>query len=751
MQRKIVNFIKKDYVIAGLWCFAVAFVSFIYFIIRGHGFFVLTNDFNDQQIPFTIGLHNALLDGGLSGFSWDIDLGTSSLDGFSFYELGSPFFWISMLFPANAFPFIVAWLFMLKFTAAGVISCLYIREYVEDKKWAILGAVLYAYSGFSIANILFYHFHDVIAFFPLLLIGLERMMKERKYNLFIFSIFLNCIINYYFFVGEVIFLVLYYLCKYARGSFKGFLCGVAKCIACGIIGVGMSAFVFIPSVLFIMGNPRTSGFTGLLNMLFLDKNTYLYILKTLFLPAEPLTSISAIYNSNFASYGFYIPLIGFSLCFAYVIKNKKDWLSIIVVICFIGSFIPLFSEMFSLYSSGQMRWWYAFTLMAVLASVRFLDNIDKKALTWGFLLNVVLILGAALLIWSSQLVFISKRFLEITCIAIMGILVTWMMLKFLKKPWLVLQVSVSLLSATMLFITIHIYRDSSWMDYDGYRLRYEVAKDLNIPDEQYRFNDTMNLISMVAHVAGFTNQSSTDTNSIRDFEALFDFYDPVSAIPKNDIPGLAELLGGRYYLAFDDIEGKHLQEFNTAYGTMYLLERPACPIGYSVDSYISYADLMKLPVEARGIALLDSVVLDGDMVSDEMASLLESKTDVEIDLQKSVVDYVIDHMNGAVENFQLDGQGITCSSSYQNDTYVYFSVPYDKGWNATVDGHKTEIIQTGGMMMIKVPAGMHSIKLSYYTPGLKTGIIVSVIFWSIYIGVLLYTIKKNKMERNTNV
>lgn len=751
MQRKIVNFIKKDYVIAGLWCFAIAFMSFIYFIIRGHGFFVLTNDFNDQQIPFTIGLHNALLDGGLSGFSWDIDLGTSSLDGFSFYELGSPFFWLSMLFPANAFPFIVAWFFMLKFTAAGVISCLYIREYVEDKKWAIFGAVLYAYSGFSIANMLFYHFHDVIAFFPLLLIGLERMMDKKKYNLFIFSVFLNCIINYYFFVGEVIFLILYYLCKYMQGSYKVFLCGILKCIACGIIGVGMSAFVFIPSVLFIMDNPRTSGFTGLFNMLFLDKNTYLYILKTMFLPAEPLTSISAIYNSNFASYGFYIPLIGFSLCFAYVIKNKKDWLTIIVLVCFIGSFVPLFSEMFSLYSSGQMRWWYAFTLMTVLASVRFLDNIDKKALAWGILLNLVLIIGAALLIWSSQLVFISKRFLVITCVAILGIVLTWLILKYLKKTWLVLQVLVSLLSATLLFVTIHIYRDSSWMDYEGYRLRYEVAKDLNIPDDQYRFNDTMNLISMMAHVAGFTNQTSTDTNSIRDFEAIFGFYDPVSAIPKNDIPGLAELLGGRYFLAFNDYAGEYIQKFETEYGTMYLLEKPACPIGFSVDSYITKNDLMKLPVEDRAIALLDSVVLDDDVKKSEIVNSLTCTTDSDIDFGKSVIDYVNEHISGAVQDFNLDGNGMYCNCSYDKETYVYFSVPYDKGWTATVDNKETEIIETGGMMLIKVPAGIHSIKFSYYTPGLKIGVAVSVVSAVIYIGILLVSVNRNKFERTKDV
>ena len=75
MNMKIKDFLKKDYVKSGIICFVIAFLSFLPFVIKGEGFFVLTNDFNDQQIPFTIGLHNGLLDGGLSGFSWDIDLG----------------------------------------------------------------------------------------------------------------------------------------------------------------------------------------------------------------------------------------------------------------------------------------------------------------------------------------------------------------------------------------------------------------------------------------------------------------------------------------------------------------------------------------------------------------------------------------------------------------------------------------------------------------------------------------------------
>ena len=113
-------------VLTGLLCFLLAFLSLIIFVIQGDGFFIIRDDFNQQQIPFTTGLHNSIIDSGLSGFSWCVDLGSSTLQAYSFYEMGSPFFWLSMLFPVHAFPYVVAWIYMLKYIVAGIFSSLYL-------------------------------------------------------------------------------------------------------------------------------------------------------------------------------------------------------------------------------------------------------------------------------------------------------------------------------------------------------------------------------------------------------------------------------------------------------------------------------------------------------------------------------------------------------------------------------------------------------------------------------------------------
>lgn len=137
--------------------------------------------------------------GGIDGWCWNLDLGTSAINGLSFYNLGSPFLWIALIFPVRCFPYIVGFLYILKYTIAAVFSYLYIKLFVNDSKYAIIGALLYSFSSFQATNLLFYHFHDVVAFFPLLLYGLEKLIQEKQYfQLFVFAVFINCFLNYYF-------------------------------------------------------------------------------------------------------------------------------------------------------------------------------------------------------------------------------------------------------------------------------------------------------------------------------------------------------------------------------------------------------------------------------------------------------------------------------------------------------------------------------------------------------------------------
>jgi uncharacterized membrane protein YfhO len=67
---------------------------------------------------------------------------------------------------------------------------------------------------------------------------------------------------------------------------------------------------------------------------------------------------------------------------------------------------------------------------------------------------------------------------------------------------------------------------------------------------------------------------------------------------------------------------------------------------------------------------------------------------------------------------------------------MVFSIPYSKGWTAYVNGKKTKLLRANTMFMaLPLKAGFYNIELRYFTPGLKVGIILSILgfllFWRV--------------------
>mgnify|MGYP002514801741 CR=1 FL=1 len=73
---------------------------FIPFLVYDKGIFVYYGDYNAQQIPFYQLAHQAVRSGNI-GWSWTTDLGANFIGSYSFYTIGSPFFLLTLPFPAE--------------------------------------------------------------------------------------------------------------------------------------------------------------------------------------------------------------------------------------------------------------------------------------------------------------------------------------------------------------------------------------------------------------------------------------------------------------------------------------------------------------------------------------------------------------------------------------------------------------------------------------------------------------------------
>ena len=183
------------------------------FLIRDHGYFAMSHDFTAQEIAFNIFMNDTIKSGNLL-WNWGLDLGSNFLETFSFYNVGSVFLWFTLLFPAKVIPRVMGWMVILKFAVAGACAAAFLERHVKERWLVVMASLLYAFSGFQCSSVVFYHFQDPVALFPLMLLGLECLIEDNKKGRLALACVLNAFCNYIFFVGEVIFLVIYYIAKY---------------------------------------------------------------------------------------------------------------------------------------------------------------------------------------------------------------------------------------------------------------------------------------------------------------------------------------------------------------------------------------------------------------------------------------------------------------------------------------------------------------------------------------------------------
>lgn len=78
-----------------------------------------------------------------------------------------------------------------------------------------------------------------------------------------------------------------------------------------------------------------------------------------------------------------------------------------------------------------------------------------------------------------------------------------------------------------------------------------------------------------------------------------------------------------------------------------------------------------------------------------------------------------------------------------------FAIPFEKGWSIYVDGEKQEIFKANlGFQGIEVKEGTHQVELKYQAPGFLQGLAVSLLCWSVFLGLTYYFYYQGKPKKN---
>jgi len=151
------------------------------------------------------------------------------------------------------------------------------------------------------------------------------------------------------------------------------------------------------------------------------------------------------------------------------------------------------------------------------------------------------------------------------------------------------------------------------------------------------------------------------------------------------------------------------------------------PMGFTYEYVIGRDDLETVSDTARGNLLLRAMLLDEDAMerhSDILSPLPEEeKQNFDVD---SYYQDVENRRKYIANGFYHDRLGFGAKTDFPDEELVFFSVPWDEGWSAAVNGEPALIEKVNvGFMAVRVPAGSAEIRFDYRTPGLMKGLMIS--------------------------
>lgn len=744
-------------------CFGAAFVLFLPYIIQDGGYFFFWADYNAQQIPFYCMAHDAVRAGEF-GWNWSTDLGVNFIGSYSFYLIGSPFFWLTIPFPGECVPFLMAPLLMLKLAFSGLGAHLYLSRFVKSE-YAVIGAVLYAFSGFSFYNLFYNHFHEAMMYLPFILYALERRMDEGKRGLFALFVCLSALNNYYFFFGQVIFLLLYWIVRLWSGAWRVTAKNIIGTITEAVLGTAGAGLLLLPSFFAVIQNSRTSDFvTGWDALIYQSPSVFWETLLSFFIPPGLAGHFVFSEEQLWSAPALWVPLFGCTGLIAYLQSRKHtDWLRRLWFILIPCLFIPLFNQAFSMFNAFYYgRWHYMPTLMLILATLLTLNEDEtehpvnwKRAFWWSGGITVALAILLLVLplnpdpdewyrnLIGEQTIFYYGLFVIAGCgLAVFGKLL--LERKKSAKSFFTYAVVFCLVFAlTTGFTTITserrvgVERDCTREQYREERVKSLYTISLPHEDEQFfRIDSFDNNLGIFLEHSCLDAFHSIVPGSITDFYSSLNIERAMKSSSEPEHYGLRSLLSARYALDnrnhFIDEKGAcriEGWEETDSLGVWRVYEnKNFIPMGFTYDSYLTRTEYDALEEKDRELALLKTLVVE-DADEKTVSAYLSHGENADYTYEAFIEDCDA-RRDSASPDFTVTKHGFTATLTADSDTVAFFSVPFEKGWSATVNGKPAKILRTNvGFMSVAIPDGKSEITFTYETPGLFYGALISLAAW----------------------
>lgn len=697
---------------------------------------------------------------------WDpsIGFGSDIITTLNCYILGDPLGLLAVFFGPSTSEFGYNLLVIIRLFLSGITFLYYCRSMKLDEKGTIVGALVYVFSGFGLyASVKHPYFINSMIYFPLILVGIEKVFNKKSPILFITMIFISALSNFYFFYMLSLLMFIYavfrYFMLFKKIIFKDLFLYLSKFIFYYFIGLALASFTFLPSALSILNSTRV----GMENYipLFYTQKYYWNLFSSV------IASGSASYWSVLSFS--YIGLLSTVVLFT---EKKNYALKIAIILLSIFICIPWFGHLFNGLSYFTNRYIWGLSFLVALISAIFvpkLSTLNKKQKMIIILFEILyLILYLFNPLGTSKDVFVPIAILFLSTIAI-----------FIIKSKRIMNIFIICSVIFSIFVNGYYRYSKSNGGYvnqfisSGYAYDAMANNSSNVlndldDDGYYRFDQNGKYdeepfnTTMISKEKGTAFYFSTINGDITKFlyddlfytgnrteikysgldsrtflDALFNvkYYvideNKKSYLPYgfNNVVKSKKNLVGKY-----DTKKSVLPQFNNEKTWNAVYNDYYVPFGYTYESYMTEEEYNELPVEKKQEALMQSVILSSDIKT------ALSKQNNEYTSEK--VNYKITNVKGMKQkgnSFELTDEIGTIELAFEDvkDSELYLilkDVSIDEReplkmfqnnnayWSKLNEKEKEKLkenlkfYQTDGRYFVKVKSGDVSKSLGIFTP-----------------------------------
>jgi membrane protein YfhO len=785
------NKIKTSWIVLGLLSIICVVIFKDYLSLdKAYYFYDISNDGYYGLYPTFYNTADYIQKYGIPSWSFKEGMG-QNLFPLIFHD---PFFMFFYLFGKNNIIPLTIYLEVFKIILSGWLFYKYLKLMELSDYSAVLGSLFFAFCGFIMEGSVIFIFSFEALNFALLLYAFELLVKQKRWALFAFGVFLICIsmpFNMVIYGGFIIFYAIFRQLQSGKFEFVPLRNLLLVMLGATSVGVLLSGPFLLQNIWMLLHNPRGADPLSLTRKLSslpvfrLSDHLQLGTCIMRFFSNDILGS-----GEHFKGWNHHIleaPLFYCGLpcllllpqVFIFLQKRVRIVFIVTISVWLLPIVFPYFRYAFWLFAGDYYRAYSFFVaFIFIYYSVYAIQYIfQKREINIAVLLITLVILLTFLyghpFIDNSIIDRPIQTFAAILLISYSIILIAvgrFKNIPYLKYVFFALILT-EICYAGAITVNRHAALSISWLRdnkvlYNDYS--YDAVKYVQSNDESfYRIDKYLEPNTSRYSALNFSQrQGYNSTASYSQFNQLYyiKYLELMGIVDKNkesesrwaiglvDNPILESQNRVKYYLGQNNAHPIWPEMWDsvkqigdvTVFRNKYVL-----PFGFGYNRYIRESSFnLASPRQKKFIVMQAFVVNDKDV--DRVKKLREYTLSDTINSQLTFETFRTELDDLKKDTFAMSSFNESRFSGDVNlseDKVIYFPVPYDDGWQLTVDISEVKpMIVNAGMIGIFMEKGKHHVDLFYQLRFIKKGLLMTLIGLILLIGLnwadMITTLKK---------